>query len=225
MKMKSISLVFTIVCFLLLFSLSGYCLFGDNKSIETYDNPDIDYNAYRYFTFFTGKLSTDYLQNKSFQSTVIELLEEKNYTYVKDMEDADFVMILYCSNIYEKSSVEVSFYRPPKKIDGPHHDHDEVPFIPGSWDTRTVTRRMYYPFIGISCIGNLQDKPVLIWQGQGMEPTSRSNLLRYGEDLIEDILSKFPEISEKTEEELPPIEIKEDRNEKINSLLEELKNN
>jgi len=84
---------------------------------------------------------------------------------------------------------------------------------------------MYYPFIGISCIGNLQGEPELIWQGQGMEATRRLNLLRYGQELIKEILSKFPEISEKTEEELPPIEIKEDKNEKIKMLLEELKNN
>jgi len=235
MKMKNISLVFTVVCFLLLFSLSVYCLFGNDKNIETYDNPAIDYNAYRYFTFFTGKLSTDYLQNKSFQSSIIELLEEKNYIYVKDMKEVNFVIILYSSNLYEKSLVNVPVYTPgikinvPHLLDGPHHDnphhgHGTV-YTPGIWGIKTVIKGRYYPFIGISCIGNLQHEPELIWQGQGIKSTQKSNLEKYGKELIEEILTKFPEISEKTEEKLPPIETKEDKNEKIKMLLEELKNN
>ena len=176
MKIKSISFIFTLVYFLLLFSLSGYCLFGNSKNIESYDNPDIDYNLYRYFTFFNDKLSMDYLQNKSFQSSIIELLEEKNYIYVEDMKDANFVMILYSSNLYEKSTIDVPVYKPGIKInlyhlldgshhDGPHH-HLGVAYTPGSWGIKTVVKGLYYPFIGISCIGNLQYEPELIWQGQ-----------------------------------------------------------
>jgi len=63
----------------------------------------------------------------------------------------------------------------------------------------------------------------LIWQGQGIKATRKSNLEKYGQGLVEEIFAKFPEISGKTEEELPPMEIKE--NEKIKMLLEELKNN
>ncbi|MBE3126777.1 MAG: hypothetical protein IMZ56_00645 [Candidatus Atribacteria bacterium] len=82
---------------------------------------------------------------------------------------------------------------------------------------------MYYPFIGISCIGNLQNEPELIWQGQGIKSTQKSNLEKYGKELIKEILAKFPEISEKIKEELPPIEIKE--NDNIKMLLEQLNNN
>jgi hypothetical protein len=175
----------------------------------------------------------DYLQNKSFQSSIIELLEEKNYIYVKDIKDADFVIILYSSNLYEESLINVLFYEPGIKInvshliDGTHHDSTHhghgAPYTPGSWGIKTAIKGMYYPFIGISCIGNLQHEPELIWQGQGIKSTSKSNLEKYGKGLIEEILSKFPKISEKIKEELPPIEIKE--NENIKMLLEQLKNN
>jgi len=118
MKIKNISLIFALVCFLLLFSLQGYGLSKSSKNIETYANPDIDYNSYRYFTFFTDKLSMDYLQNKSFQSSIIELLEEKNYIYVEDMKEANFVIILYSSNLYEESLIDVTIYKPGTKIKG-----------------------------------------------------------------------------------------------------------
>src|SRR4030042_3885240 len=233
MRIKNISLIFSLVCLLLLFSLNGYCVFGSSKNVETYDNPDIDYNSYRYFTFFTDKLSIDYLQNKTFQSSIIELLEEKNYIYVEDMKEANFVIILYSSNIYEKSLVDVPFYEPGIKInvsvligsnhhDSNHHGHGPA-YTPGSWNIRTVIKGRYYPFIGISCIGNLQHEPELIWQGQGIKSTQKSNLEKYGKELIEEILAKFPEISEKKKEELQQIEIKE--NDNIKMLLEQLNNN
>jgi hypothetical protein len=230
MKIKNISLMFTLACFLLLFSLPGYGLSKSNKNIETYANPDIDYNSYRYFTFLIDKLSMDYLQNKSFQSSIIELLEEKNYIYVEDIKEANFVMILYSSNLYEESLVKVPIYIPGKKIhpsgliNSAHHIniHGFV-HTPGTWEIRTYLEGMYSPFIGISCIGNLPNEPELIWQGQGIKSTSKSNLEKYGKELIEEILAKFPEITEKIKEELQPIEIKEDEN--IKMLLEQLKNN
>jgi hypothetical protein len=230
MKIKNISLIFTLVCLLILFSLNGYCLSKSSKNVETYDNPDIDYNSYRYFTFFTDKFSMDYLQNKSFQSSIIELLEEKNYTYVEDIKEANFVIILYSSNLYEESLVDVPIYIPGKRIrpssliSSTHHVHvHRSVHTSGNWEIRTDLKAMYYPFIGISCIGNLQSEPELIWQGQGIKSTSKSNLEKYGKELIEEILAKFPEISEKIKEELPPIETKE--NENIKMLLEQLKNN
>jgi hypothetical protein len=223
MKIKNISLIFTLVCLLLLFSLHGYGLSKSSKNVETYDNPDIDYSSYRYFTFFIDKLSMDYLQNKSFQSSIIELLEEKNYIYVEDIKDANFVIILYSSNLYGESLVDFPIYIPGKKINAStHHGHGSV-YTPGSWEIETDLKRRHYPFIGISCIGNLQNAPELVWQGQGIKSTSKSNLEKYGKELIEEILSKFPEISEKIKEELPPIETKE--NENIKMLLEQLKNN
>jgi hypothetical protein len=78
-------------------------------------------------------------------------------------------------------------------------------------------------FIGISCLGNLQHEPELIWQGQGIKSTQKSNLEKYGKELIEEILAKFPEISEEIKEGLPPIEIKE--NDNIKMLLEQLNSN
>jgi hypothetical protein len=220
MKIKNTSLIFALVCFLLLFSLNGYCLFKSSKNVETYDNPDIDYNSYRYFTFFTDKLSIDYLQNKSFQSSIIKLLEEKNYIYVEDIKDANFVIILSSSNLYEESLVNVPIYSPGTKIhpfgliSSIHHVHVHVhgsAHTLGNWGIRIAIKGIYSPFIGIS------------WQGQGIKSTSKSNLEKYGKELIEEILSKFPEIAEKTKEELPPVEIKE--NENIKMLLEQLKNN
>ena len=227
MRIKNISLIFTLVCFLILFSLNGYCLFKSSKNIETYDNPDIDYNLYRYFNFFTDKLSIDYLQNKTFQSLIIELLEEKNYIYVEDTKDVNFVIILYSSNKYEESLVNVPIYNPGTKINasgwiGSTYVHDSG-YTSGNWGIKTAIKGRYYPFIGISCIVSLQNEPELIWQAQGIKSTRKSNLEKYGKELIEEILSKFPEISEKTEKELPPTEIKE--NDKINMLLEQLKNN
>jgi len=227
MRIKNISLIFTLVCLLLLFSLNGYCLFGSSKNVETYDNPDIEYNSYRYFTFFTDKLSMDYLQNKGFQSSIIELLEGKNYIYVEDMKDANFVIILYSSNKYGESLVNVPIYTPGTNINasgwiGSTYVHGTA-HTSGKWGIRTAIKGRYYPFIGISCIGNLQNEPELIWQGQGIKSTRKSNLEKYGKELIEAILAKFPEISEKIKEELAPIEIKE--NENIKMLLEQLKNN
>ena len=227
MRIKNISLIFTLVCFLLLFSLPGYCLFGSSKNIETYDNPDIDYNSYRYFTFYTDKLSMDYLQNKSFQSSIIELLEEKNYIYVEDMEDADFVIILYSSNKYEESLVNVPTYNPGTTINASGWISGTYVYgsarTSGSWGIRTAIKGRYYPFIGVSCIGNLQSELELIWQGNGIKSTRKSNLEKYGKELIEEMLSKFPEISEKIKEELLTIEPKE--NENIKMLLEQLNNN
>ena len=228
MKIKKILLVFLFASFFLLFSLNGYCsIFSSSKNIETYDNPDIDYNSYRYFTFYYDKLSIDYLQNKSFQPLIIELLEEKYFVYVDDINYADFVIIIYSSNEYEKSLVSVPAFTPGKKINasgwvGSTYVHGSA-YTSGSWGFRTATKGRYYPFVGISCIGNLENELELIWQGNGIKATRKSNLEKYGQDLIEDIFSEFPEISEKIEEEIQPIVIKE--NEKINMLLEQLKNN
>lgn len=228
MKTKSRSIILVLISFLILFSLNGYCsIFSSSKNIETYDNPDIDYNSYRYFTFYTDKLSMDYLQNKSFQPMIIELLEEKNFVYVDDINDADFVIIIYSSNEYEKSLVSVPAFTPGKKINasgwvGSTYVHGSA-YTSGSWGFKTATRGRYYPFVGVSCIGNLEDELELIWQGNGIKATRKSNLKKYGQDLIEDILSEFPEISEKIEEEIKPTEIKQ--NENINKLLEQLKKN
>jgi hypothetical protein len=169
----------------------------------------------------------DYLQNKSFQSSIITLLGEKNYTYVEDIKDANFVIILYSSNKYGESLVNVPIYNPGTTINasgwiGTTYVYGSA-HTSGSWGIRTALKGRYYPFIGISCIGNLQNEPELIWQGNGIKSTRKSNLEKYGKELIEEILAKFPEISEKIKEELPPIETKE--NENIKMLLEQLKNN
>jgi hypothetical protein len=170
----------------------------------------------------------DYLQNKNFQSSIIELLEEKNYIYVEDIKEANFIIILYSSNLYEESLVKVPIYIPGKKIppsgliNSAHHVHSSV-YTPGTWEIETELKGMYYPFMGVSCIGNLPNAPELIWQGQGIKSASKSNLEKYSKELIEEIFTKFPEIAEKINEELPPIEIKEDEN--IKMLLEQLKNN
>ena len=168
----------------------------------------------------------DYLQNKSFQSSIIELLEEKNYIYVEDIEEADFVIILYSSNKYEESLVNVPFYNPGKTINASGWISGTYVYgsarTSGSWGIRTAIKGRYYPFIGVSCIGNLQSELELIWQGNGIKSTRKSNLEKYGKELIEEMLSKFPEISEKIKEELLQIEPKENENIKI--LLDQLNN-
>lgn len=228
MKTKSRSIILVLISFLLLFSLNGYCsIFSSSKNIETYDNPDIDYNSFRYFTFYNDKLSIDYLQNKSFQPLIIELLEEKNFVYIEDVNDADFVIIVFSSNEYEKSLVSIPAFTPGKKINasgwvGSTYVQGSA-YTSGSWGFRTATKGRYYPFVGISCIGNLENELELIWQGNGIKATRKSNLEKYGQDLIEDVLFEFPEISEKIEEEIKPTEIK--KNEKINVLLEQLRKN
>ena len=140
-------------------------------------------------------------------------------------DSANFAVIIYSSNEYEKSLVNVPFYNPGTTINasgwiGGTHVYGSA-HTSGNWGIRTAIKGRYYPFIGISCIGNLQNEPELIWQGNGIKSTRKSNLEKYGKELIEEMLAKFPEISEKIEEELPPIEIKE--NEKIKMLLEQLK--
>jgi hypothetical protein len=76
MKIKNISLVFALVCFLLLFSLPGYGLSKSSKNIEIYANPDIDYNSYRYLKnrdtsyfllFSEGKIKTSPTTHSRFQ--------------------------------------------------------------------------------------------------------------------------------------------------------------
>ncbi|TFG89974.1 MAG: hypothetical protein E4G71_05980 [Candidatus Atribacteria bacterium] len=59
-----------------------------------------------------------------------------------------------------------------------YYDHGAV-YTSRSWGIKTVIKGMYYPFIGISCIGNLQHEPELIWQGQGIKSTQKSNLKKY----------------------------------------------
>ncbi len=226
MKIKNKSIIIVFFLILLFFSSSGNCsIFTSSKNIETYDNPDIDYIAYRYFTFYTDKLSKDYLQNKSFENLIIDLLEEKNYIYVEDITEANFAIMLYSSNSYETSLVSVPKYIPGSNINasgwvGGTYVQGSA-YTSGKWGIGTATKGRYYPFIGLSCIGNLQNELELIWQGNGIKATRKSNLEKYGKDLIEDILDKFPEISEKVEEELPPIKI--EANENVKKLLEELK--
>lgn len=212
-----------------IFSFSGHCgllsSLKNNKNIETFDNPDIDYNKFRCFTFYVDKLSIDYLQNKSFQSLIIELLKEKNYIYVDDINVTDFVIMIYSSNEYEKSLVSVPNYNPGTNINasgwvGGTYVKGSA-YTSGSWGFRTATRDRYYPFIGISCVGKLDSELEMIWQGNGIKETRKSNLEKYGKDLIEDILDEFPEISGKAEEKLPPIKIEE--NENVKKLLEDLK--
>ena len=145
----------------------------------------------------------------------------ENYITVKILPLQD------TSNKYEESLVNVPIYNPGTKINasgwmGSTYVHGSA-YTSGKWGIGTAIKGRYYPFIGIICIGNLQNEPELIWQGHGIKSTRKSNLEKYGKELIEEILAKFPEISEKIKEELPPIEIKE--NEKIKMLLEQLNNN
>ncbi len=241
MKTKEISLILFLICFLIIFSFSGSSKAKSNKDIETFEHPDIDYNDYRYFTFMTDELSTDEVINEIFRSLVIKLLEDKNYSYVKSVQDADFIIFLLYTNWNEKLSVEVPVYDPGKKIKIPllpgsslippdsdasshgHHAPTTYVYLPGEWETKKITEQRYYPFIAITCIGDLFNNPEIIWQGQGMKSTGKSNLKKYGQGLIEEILEEFPEISEPVIEELLPIEVEVKTSTTIEILLEQLK--
>lgn len=241
MKTKEISSILSLIGFLIIFAFCGDCLAKTNEDIETYDNPNIDYNDYRYFTFVPDKLSSNDSINEIFQTLVIENLEDKNYIYVKSVQDADFVIFLLSSNRYEKFSVEVPVYDPGKKIripllpsgsskppdpDTPSHSHHAPTtyvYLPGEWEIKTISDQRYYPFVAITCIGNLLSNPAVIWQGSGIKSTSKSNFEKYGKELIEEVLDKFPEISEPILEKLLPVEVEKSASSNIEILLEQLK--
>ena len=227
-----ITFLLLIILILVSFSSQGYCSLFTRYSIETHDNPYADYSLYRSFGFYEDdktKLSSDYLPNKHLQMEIIKLLEEKGYKYKESFIEADLVMFLFSSNEYSTSTSSVPIYQSNNQhshysgfISGNYFHGNINTFGGGSWNNIIVTKNRYYPYVGISFIDNLSQTYEKVWEGSGITSTRKSNLEKYGCEIIERILEEFPEMSyvyHKTEKK-----VEKKGNEKINNLLNELKN-
>ena len=233
---------FIVILFFLLASFNGICSV-DNEEIKTYKNNFIDFNEYRYFSFVpTDMLSPHGFYRETFQPLVTELLEDRNYKFVENSKNADFVIILSSSNRYEELTVEIPVYIPGRKIripfealrsmhnpDGNQDDQHHIPAIPyvtlpGDWDHRKVKIKSYSPSVSITCIGDIESNPVIIWQGRGIRSVKKSDPEKYGKELIEEIMIEFPEIPEKMTEEHTLLETGEKSGNEIENLLNQLTN-
>jgi len=221
-----------IILILVSFASQGYCSLFTRYSIETHDNPYTDYSLYRSFGFYEDdktKMSSDYLPNKHLQMKIIKLLEEKGYKYKENFIEADLVIFLFSSNEYSTSTSSVPIYQSNNQYShysgsiGGNYFHGNInTFGGGSWNNIIVTKNRYYPYVGMSFIDNLSQTYEKVWEGSGITSTRKSNLEKYGCEIIERILEEFPEMSyvyHKTEEK-----VEKKGNEKINNLLNELKN-
>lgn len=233
MKRKHL-LIFLLLIILILISFTsqGYCSLFTRYDIETHDNPYADYSLYRSFGFYEDdktKMSSDYLPNKHLQMEIIKLLEEKGYKYKESFMEADLVMFLFSSNEYAESTSSRPIYQPNNSNSsysgyiGGNYFHGNInTFGGGTWNSITVTKNRYYPYVGMSFIDNLSKTYEKVWEGSGFTSTRKSDLEKYGCEIIERILKEFPEMSyvyHKTEEK-----VEKKGNEKINKLLNELKN-
>jgi len=221
-----------IILILVSFASQGYCSLFTRYSIETHDNPYTDYSLYRSFGFYEDdktKMSSDYLPNKHLQMEIIKLLEEKGYKYKENFIEADLVMFLFSSNEYSSSTSSVPIYQSNNQYShysgsiGGNYFHGNInTFGGGSWNSITVTKNRYYPYVGMSFIDNLSKTYEKVWEGSGITSSRKSDIEKYGCEIIERILEEFPEMSyvyHKTEEK-----VEKKGNEKINNLLNELKN-
>ncbi len=221
-----------IILILISFTSQGYCSLFTRYSIETHDNPNADYSLYRSFGFYEDdktKMSSDYLPNKYLQIEIIQILEEKGYQYRDDFIEADLVMFLFSSNEYAKSTSSIPIYQSNNQyshysgsISGNYFHGNINTFGGGSWNNITVTKNRYYPYVGMSFIDNLSKHYEKIWEGSGVTSTRKSNIEKYGCEIIKRILEEFPEMSYVYRKAKKKVEKK--GNEKINNLLNELKN-
>jgi len=210
----------------------GYCSLFTRYSIETHDNPYTSYSLYRSFGFYKDdktKLSSDYLPNKYLQIEIIKILEEKGYQYKEDFIEADLVIFLFSNNEYSSSTSSIPIYQSNNQYShysgsiGGNYFHGNInTFGGGSWNSITVTKNRYYPFVGMSFIDNLSKTYEKVWEGSGITSTRKSNIEKYGGEIVKRILEKFPEMSNI----YPKIEEKVEKkgNERINNLINELKN-
>lgn len=236
MKRKYL-LIFIILIFLMMISYGskGYCSLFTIYNIETHDNPFADYSLYRSFGFYEDdktKLSTDYLPNKHLQKEIIQILEEKGYEYKEDFIEADLVIFLFSSNEYAKTTASIPIYQSNSKtttysghIGMTHFYGNAYTFGGGTWTNITVTKNRYYPYVYMSFIENISKTCEKVWEGAGFTSTRKSNIEKYGCEIVTRILKKFPEMtctynkSEEVNEEI----VKRKENEKINSLINKIK--
>ena len=231
---KNYLLTFLLLIILILvsFASQGHCSLFTRYSIEIHDNPYTNYSLYRSFGFYEDdktKLSFDYLPNKYLQIEIIKILEEKGYQYKEDFIEADLVMFLFSSNEYSSSTSSVPIYQSNNQYShysgsiGGNYFHGNInTFGGGSWNSITVTKNRYYPYVGMSFIDNLSKTYEKVWEGSGITSTRKSDIEKYGCEIIKRVLEKFPEMSyvyQKIEEK-----VEKKGNEKINNLLNELKN-
>lgn len=227
-------LIFLLLIILILvnFTSQGYCSLFTRYDIETHDNPYADYSLYRSFGFYEDdktKMSSDYLPNKHLQMDIIKLLEEKGYKCKEDFIEADLVIFLFSSNEYSSSTSSIPIYQSNNQYShysgsiGGNYFHGNInTFGGGTWNSIAVTKNRYYPYVGMSFIDNLSKTYEKVWEGSGITSTRKSDIEKYGCEIIERILKEFPEMSyvyHKTEEK-----VEKKGNEKINNLLNELKN-
>lgn len=213
----------------------GYCSLFTIYNIETHDNPFADYSLYRSFGFYEDdktKLYADYLPNKHLQKEIIQILEEKGYEYKKDFIIADLVIFLFSSNEYAKTTESFPIYQSSNKFStysgniGMTHFHGNVnTFGGGTWTNITVTKNRYYPYVYMGFIENISKTCEKVWEGAGFISTRKSNIEKYGCEIVTRILKKFPEMtciyneSEEVNEEI----VKRKANEKIDSLINKIK--
>jgi len=227
-------LIFLLLIILILvsFTSQGHCSLFTRYDIEAHDNPYANYSLYRSFGFYEDdkiKMSSDYLPNKHLQMEIIKLLEEKGYKYKESFMEADLVMFLFSSNEYSESTSSIPIYQSNNSnssysgyISGNYFHGNINTFGGGTWNSITVTKNRYYPYVGMSFIDNLSKTYEKVWEGSGFTSTRKSDLEKYGREIIERILEEFPEMSYVYHK---PEEKKESKgNEKINNLLNELKN-
>ena len=236
MKRKYL-LILIMLIFLILISYGSksYCSLFTRYSIETHDNPYTNYSLYRSFGFYEDdktKLSSDYLPNKHLQMEIIKILEEKGYRYKENFIEADLVIFLFSSNEYATSTSSIPIYQSNSGtarysgfIGGKYFHGNINTFGGGTWNSITVTKNRYYPFAGMSFIDNLSKTYEKVWEGSGITSTRKSDIEKYGCEIVKRILEKFPEMSyvyEETKESTQKIAERKG-NEKINNLIDKIK--
>jgi hypothetical protein len=217
------------------FTSQGYCSLFTRYSIETHDNPYTNYSLYRSFGFYEDdktKLSSDYLPNQYLKMEIIKILEEKGYKYKENFIEADLVIFLFSSNEYATSTSSIPIYQSNNQNSsysgyiGGNYFHGNInTFGGGTWNSITVTKNRYYPFVGMSYIDNLSKTYEKVWEGSGITSTRKSDIEKYGCEIVKRILEKFPEMSyvyEETKESTQKIAAKKG-NEKINNLIDKIK--
>ncbi len=236
MKRKYL-LTFIILIFLILISYTplSYCSLFTFYNIETHDNPFTNYSLYRSFGFYEDdkiKLYPNYLPNKHLQKEIIQILEEKGYKYKENFLEADLVIFLFSSNEFAKTTESIPIYQSNNKtttysghIGMTHFSGNVYTFGSGSWTSITVTKNRYYPYVYISFLENLSRSCEKVWEGAGFTSTRKSDIEKYGSEIVKRILKKFPEMSyvgEGTKEIIKETAARKE-NENINYLIDKIK--
>ena len=200
-KVRSVFLLTFLMIFC--FTSFGNCSIFSRYNIETHDNPEINCSRYHSFGFYEDKDTKslpDYLPNKHLQLEIIKQLEKKGYKHIKNFRTADLVIFLFSSNEYSESASSIPIYQSNNSHShysgfiGSKYFHGNINSYGGnSWKSITVTKHRYYPYVGISFIENKTENHEKAWEGSGITATRKSNIEKYGCNIIKKILDKFPE--------------------------------